>query len=138
MDELELIELLVGQRESALELWKSLLTVSLAIIAFFGAMKNTVESYINWILLSLYCLFAASNFRALWRNLSVREDIGSLLQEVNSGSPFLSSLVPSSSDQYLSLGFHLIVDMCVVILFVGMYAFSRNSSLESRNSDASN
>lgn len=135
MNEIDLIELLVSQRESTLNLWKNLLTVSLAIIAFYGAMKSRVENYINWILLSLFCLFAASNFRALWKSFTIREDIGSLLIGVNPDSPFLASLVRSSYVQYLNLGFHLMVDLCVVVLFLGMYSHSKSRSGTSTNAD---
>ena len=74
-DERWILEQLFIQRESVLDLWTNLLTVALAVIAYYGSFKNTIASKATYVLVTLFILFSGSNFRAIYKNFSLREDL---------------------------------------------------------------
>lgn len=75
MSETDVIELLINQKQSALDVWKNLLTVALAILAYYGAMRNKVSKEITIAIIALYSFFALSNARALYVNFATKRKI---------------------------------------------------------------
>jgi hypothetical protein len=128
MDELSIIELLTQQRESVLGIWRNLLTVAIALIAYFGAMQNRVDKYVVYVLLVLFPLFAASNINAICNNFKIREDLKILLSKCNSDSPFIQSLIPTQNTQYLNFGFHIAIDITVVMTILVLSGVLKSSN----------
>jgi hypothetical protein len=128
MDELSIIELLTQQRESTLGIWRNLLTVAIAIIAYFGAMKNRVDKYVTYVFLVLFPLFALSNINAICKSFEIRGDLKDLLLKCNSESPFIQSLVPSETAKYLNFGFHIAIDITVVITILVLSGVLKSSN----------
>jgi len=139
MSETNIIELLVNQRESALDIWKNLLTVALAIIAYYGALNNKVSKPVTTAIIFLFTLFAFSNARALVINIATREKLNSMLCSINDHSPMINVFIPSEIWQYASYGFHAIIDLTVIALIIymsGIYnpnnAFNTDAKKDSR------
>ena len=120
MNEIDIIELLINQRGSALDIWKNLLTVALAIIAYYGALNNKVSKKVTGAIILLFTLFAISNIRALYVNFSTREELNTLLSTINTKSSMLGTNIPSEFVQYASYGFHAVIDVTVIALIIFM------------------
>ena len=134
MDVAQTIEQLIAQRESILDIWKNLLTVSLAIIAYFGVVRSDVSRNTVYILISLFTLFTASNLRAIVKNFSIREELvlanetlSPVIEKLKLDDvvlthqeALLSLLVPGNNIQWLNIGFHVVVDVVVILTMLSL------------------
>jgi hypothetical protein len=134
MDVAQTIEQLIAQRESILDIWKNLLTVSLAIIAYFGVVRSDVSRNTVYILISLFTLFTASNLRAIVKNFSIREELvlanetlSPVIEKLklddvvlSHQEALLSLLVPGNNIQWLNIGFHVVVDVVVILTMLSL------------------
>ena len=122
MEEITIIEMFATQKEVQLGLWKSLLTVGLAVIAYFGAMQNRISRKVAITLACLYIAFAISNFRAMCKVFQLRDVLSDKYgKEID--PCILSALVPSEGEQTLNYIFHVVVDLGVVaaiLVFSGL------------------
>jgi len=128
MDEFQIIELLTQQRESVLGIWRNMLAVTLGIIAYFGSMRNQVDKNVVRVMLVLFPLFAVSNINAICNNFKIREDLKELLILCKPESPFIDSLIPTQNMQYANFGFHIAVDITVVVIILVLSGVLKSSN----------
>lgn len=115
------VEMIVVLRNSSLTIWGFLLTVSLGIIAYLAGLKGDVDYLSSAFIVLLFVLFAFSNYKALKKNIDIRQEILFLAKndkDYKEYSKLLTLNVPSDDTlKYMKL-FHVLIDALVILVII--------------------